>query len=366
MKRFIYRFLFCLQIHHLLRFLLKKKTIILLYHGLTNQDHHDGIENYDAKHLHVERFKFQMQYLKKYYHVIPLGEWLEYRATGSKLPSNLAVITFDDGYYSNYEFAFPILNSLGLPATIFLTTDFIEHKHPLWVDAVEYAVSHARCNVSESKILYAAKFKSMVKRLPPDSQPAAVRELEDKMGVRLSEAEQPPKIYQPLQWKEIGEMLKSRIITFGSHTHTHAILSRYSDANLLEELSLSKKMIEDRTGDSCKLFCYPNGEEGDFNQQTKKALQDTGYLCGLTSVEGFNDALSDAFELRRMGVSNHADEMDFVMTLVGVKTWLSNVKKGFLKLIRKKAETPLHGTRQHPPSSQPYKLVQRYGSFFSR
>lgn len=345
MKKFIYHIVFALKIHWLLRFLLRKRTIILVYHGLTDQETHDGIENYDAKHLNIKRFATQMHYLRRHYHVISLDRWLEHRATGSALPSNVALITFDDGYHSNYRLAYPILKKLSLPATIFLTTEFIEERKYLWVDQVEYAFNHSQVTHldldigseslrfsldpgrTESVMLSAARLKSKLKSLPQHSQATVVENLERKLGHSLSEAKNIPSIYEPLAWSEIREMLESGLISVGSHTHRHLILSRLRTQEARQELLTSKELIESTTGNACRLFCYPNGEEGDFNTQTKRLLQETGYLCGLTAVEGFNDETSDSFELKRLGVSNHAEDIEFIMTLVGVKTWLSDIKK---------------------------------------
>lgn len=346
MKPLIYRLLVCLQIHRLLRFLLRRKTVILVYHGFTDRENHDGIENYDAKHLHVKRFESQMEYVAKHYHVISLHEWLRCGATKSALPPNTAVITFDDGYRSNHTLAYPVLKQMNVPVTIFLTTDFIENKQFLWTDRVEYAVRNAVAGGdTELRIQSAAKSKSRVKSLPQEKSSELVAELESELGEKLSAGENPPEIYRPLEWGDVSEMLEGKLVSFGSHTHTHKILSRLLPDAASKELRLSREIIERRTQTGCHFFCYPNGEEGDFNAQTKQLLKESGYLCGLTSVEGFNDETSDPFELKRLGVSNHADETEFIMTLVGVKSWLSEVKKRFLRVLGKKTAT-LHGTRK--------------------
>ncbi len=364
MKRILYRLLWLLQIHRLLQFLLRKKTVILVYHGLTDQDTHGGIENYDAKHLHVRRFQAQMEYLKKFYRIVPLQEWLAARATGPALPQHAVVVTFDDGYRSNYELAFPILRRLGLPATIFLTTNFLKTRRYLWTDKVEYAVDHSqqdRLELSvqgekffsdlsgqDQRALCAARLKARLKQMPQHLQASTVESLEQALGQSLGTAAKVSSIYEPLEWSEIREMLESGLVTVGSHTHNHVILSQCDREAARQELALSKGIIEAETGLSCTLFCYPNGEEADFNTETRQLLQEAGYTCGLTSVEGLNDGTSDPWALKRVGVSNHANDIEFIMTLVGVKKWFADLKSGLLKFLGKKTERPLHGISNRP------------------
>lgn len=328
MKRILYRILWVLQIHHLARFFLRNKTIILVYHGLTDRDTHEGVENYDAKHLHVKRFQTQMEYLKKYYRILPLDSWLEKKSKGEPIPDRTVILTFDDGYRSNYTLAYPLLKRLHIPATIFLTTDFVENKRFLWTDRVEYALQNTDATLDrESKIQSAMSTKLRLKARAQESRDKDVGDFEVKSGKKLSEDREPPEIYRPLEWGDVSEMLKSGILLFGSHTHTHVILSRCLPETARQELRLSKELLERKIQAPCALFCYPNGEEGDFNAQTKKALQETGYQCGLTMVEGFNDASSDPYELKRVGASNRADLAEFAMTLGGIKKWISDVKR---------------------------------------
>jgi peptidoglycan/xylan/chitin deacetylase (PgdA/CDA1 family) len=71
-------------------------------------------------------FKAQMKYLKENgYHVITLDQLLDFFDYQEQIPEKSVAITFDDGWISVYDTAFPILKKYGFPATIFIYTDFV-------------------------------------------------------------------------------------------------------------------------------------------------------------------------------------------------------------------------------------------------
>ena len=71
-------------------------------------------------------FKAQMKYLKENgYNVITLDQLLDFLDYKEQIPEKSVVITFDDGWRSIYNIAFPIMKEYGFPATLFIYTDFI-------------------------------------------------------------------------------------------------------------------------------------------------------------------------------------------------------------------------------------------------
>lgn len=86
---------------------------ILMYHHIDDQANSDTI-------MTRETFRAQMELLHEAgVHTVSLDEMYRYVFYGEELPDHPVLITFDDGYLSNYEIAFPILRELGMKAVIF-------------------------------------------------------------------------------------------------------------------------------------------------------------------------------------------------------------------------------------------------------
>jgi peptidoglycan/xylan/chitin deacetylase (PgdA/CDA1 family) len=312
-----------------------------MYHGFTDKVQHDGIENYHGKHLHIGRFEQQVIFLKKNYNVIPLGELLSFFLEGKPLPQRPVLITIDDGYRSNYSLGFGVLKEHKVPAAIFIVSDFIDQKSCLWVDRLEYAIAktqktslklnlngkdlHIDLNDIQARRAADQRIKSILKNLPAAKQDHMIHRIEELTQVSLSFAVAEEN-YAPLSWNQIREMQASGLVTIGSHTCSHPILTHCSQEKINNELSGSKQRIEAMTQKPCDHFSYPNGQKGDFNAVTKAALIDAGYKCALTTLIGTNDQQSDLYELKRLNIHNSGDLGGFKRTLSSTGRFLRAVK----------------------------------------
>ena len=160
--------------------------------------------------LPVATFRRQAEDLARRGLVVPLSEGLERLATGP-LDGDLVVITFDDGYRDVHRRAWPVLRDLGLPATLFLATGFLDGE------------------------------------VPAPIRPGAGRRGEPS---------------EPLTWDEVGEMVASGLVGVGSHTRTHRELDRLSPEEAEEECERSAATISARTGVRADAFAYPRGVLG--------------------------------------------------------------------------------------------------------
>jgi hypothetical protein len=82
----------------------------------------------------VIAFRAQLAFLARHMRILPLGEALSRLASGT-LPRLAMSITFDDGYANNYTCALPVLRSLGVPASVFVATGYL-NGGCMWNDAV--------------------------------------------------------------------------------------------------------------------------------------------------------------------------------------------------------------------------------------
>ena len=106
---------------------------ILCYHNL-------GPESKGRLLLAASKFEEQMRYLKANgYRVVSLSEFVEFTRLGRQLPQKAVVLTFDDGYKSFRQYAYPVLKELGFTATLFVYMDYVgAGRHALsWQDLRE-------------------------------------------------------------------------------------------------------------------------------------------------------------------------------------------------------------------------------------
>ncbi|MFL5737182.1 MAG: polysaccharide deacetylase family protein [Actinomycetota bacterium] len=151
-------------------------------------------------------FAEQMRHLAEHREVVPLVEGV--RRLGFPLEEDLLVITFDDGYREVYTQAWPVLRDLGLPATVFVATGFLDGTDP-----------------------------------PP-------------IRAGASDRGAPP---EPLTWDQVGELHASGLVTIGSHSRSHRSFDALSRAQAAEECATSHATIERHVGGAVETFAYPAG-----------------------------------------------------------------------------------------------------------
>lgn len=113
------------DIFALFRLIYRNKVTILFYHGVSLSPENE-LSNNDGKHVKASKFEGQMRYISQKYNPVSLSDAIAILKGRKKGVPNAVVITFDDGYYNNFEFAYPIIKKNNIPITIFLTTNYVD------------------------------------------------------------------------------------------------------------------------------------------------------------------------------------------------------------------------------------------------
>ena len=276
----------------------------------------------------------QCELIRRYYNPISLQAIAEYLREGKPLPPNPVAITIDDGYRDFLD-AQAILRKFDIPATVFLVTDFLDGRLWLWFDKLKYALQQTKQNSLTIDLPASASFTlslnsdsdrraarekigSLMKGLENSQRISSCEQIVDQLKVELPAS--PPEEFAPLTWDEVRSLANERV-EFGPHTKTHPILSQIVQPELLaEEILGSKRRIEEELKTPAIHFCYPNGRRSDLNDSTLKLVEDGGCHSAVTTERGMNNAQTNPFLLRRLGVEPSVPLQYFAELLAGVRS----------------------------------------------
>jgi peptidoglycan/xylan/chitin deacetylase (PgdA/CDA1 family) len=225
---------------------------ILAYHRIA-----PPVAGLPAPTLNVPPVRFREQLvglLERGFQVWPLREVLRCAAQQRSVPPRTIVLTFDDAYESTYLHAWPVLEALRLPATVFLSTSYLDSDDPFPFDP--WGMAHAR--------------------------------------------RAPATMYCPLRASQCREMMASGLIDLGAHTHTHQDF-RGRPAEFQRDVQISVDVLRSSFGVRDVTFAFPYGRpaHGTAGDGLEAAARRTGVICGLTTENVLVNVDGDPFRWGR-------------------------------------------------------------------
>ncbi|HUX85031.1 MAG TPA: polysaccharide deacetylase family protein [Chitinophagaceae bacterium] len=294
-------------------------AIILLYHRT-------AVLARDPQQLAVtpDRFNDQVEILKAHYRIAGVEEFTHHLVNRQNFPKGTVLITFDDGYLDNLTEALPILESAGAQALFYITTSKLGSGQELWWDGLERILlgdqsipGQLNLTLDGSSLSFSTgtpgERSETYRRLQSLLQYQAPRSVEDTMEQMFQWSGTAPTAREDHRLMDPGEvtrMAKSPAAVIGCHTHRHPALGMLPSEIQREEITQSRRILAELTGNPVRHFSYPFGSRKFlgpnrcYTNQTVEICKELGFEMVTANYPGMVHSWSPRFALPRHSVRN--------------------------------------------------------------
>ncbi|MFL5312916.1 MAG: polysaccharide deacetylase family protein [Myxococcales bacterium] len=339
-KLMAYRIGKALGLFSLSRLLTRRKLRILAYHGVELCD--EGRFS-PSMFIRAGTLAARLELLRRRYPVLPLGEAVR-RLKDGTLPPCAVAITIDDGFHSTAAAAVPLLRAAGLPATVYVTTYYVQRDVPVFRLAMQYCFWKTR-----SRLLDVAKLGTGVDgavALDADAAKSEIvwelinygeRHLDEKGRTTLLEAtaaqlgvDLAPLLHHRFLHLMTPDELRAAASTVDVQLHTHR--HRFPDDPLQarSEVEENRRALATLVDQPLVHLCYPSGF---WSEDLFPALAAAGIETATTCEGGFNGPDVHPYALQRFFDGEHITALEFEAELSGlgellraIASWLGRAR----------------------------------------
>lgn len=281
---------------------------VLAYHRILPE--HDPLLSAEPS---AEEFEHRMRWVKANFEVLPLSEAVR-ALRENRLPKRALSITFDDGYADNYKVALPILLRLGLPATFFVATGFLDGGcmfNDIVIEALRCAGS-AELHLDDlglgkhplgdpaQRAGAIDRILARLKYFEPERRRRAALEVARRAGSRV-----PTDL---MMTSEQVRSLHAAGMEIGAHTVTHPILAEIPLGRARHEMAASRARLEQIIAAPVRLFAYPNGSpRRDYHAEHAALARELGFTAAVSTAWGAARAGDDLYQIPRFTPWDRAD-----------------------------------------------------------
>lgn len=238
-----------------------------------------------------------------------VSEWLA-RPEGEGFDVPTIAFTVDDGYEDFYSDGLPVFEAYDCPVSCFVVPGVIDGETWFWWDQLEWLLGqiprhgvdtlllgerlHLAYDGHDARRSLQVALTERLKLVTADVRDVYLREAAAAAGVELPT--QAPEPYRVMSWDRLRE-IEGRGVTIGAHTMTHPILSRCDEAQSTYEIEESVRRVAANVTRPSSVFCYPNGQPGDFGPRETRVLERL-QMAGALSAEPRSMRLTRRLEAR--------------------------------------------------------------------
>lgn len=263
----------------------KKRLRVLAYHTVPS----------------AENFEKQILYLKNDYNFISIADLENSIYNNIALPKKPMLITFDDGDISVFNNGLAVLSKFNIPSAIFIITSLIETENDYWIKQVE----GYEMNVKGNSYVTARKAVNLFKNMPNSERVEIMKDY-------------PPVLKSQLFLTDLKK-LKNAGMYIGNHTHTHPMLDKCTDDEILDEMKESTKVFNELNLEGSETFAYPNGNA---NSRTNKILKEFGMKIIFLFDHKINRKIIDPFNISRIRIDTETPFNEFKVKVSGLHSYI--------------------------------------------
>ena len=291
---------------------LRRRIVVLTYHRVLPTSHHASSFSTPGIIVTPETFDLHMRFLRRHFNPVDINEFARLLRSGESPAPRTCLVTFDDGWHDNLEFALPVVQRHQVPATLFVAVDYVGTDQCFWQETLARRLFEVRHQPGAAGLFEDLGIAVTISQHPdearnviwkmigelkekrPDEVPALLAKLDVMFPVVAN-----PGVDRFLSWEELSQLSSDGLFWVGSHGMSHTPMTRLAPDHVRNELRASRHVIQSRLGSNINSFAYPNGDSDD---QVATLVRDAGYAVAFTTRRGFVTTHDDPMLLPRMNV----------------------------------------------------------------
>ena len=204
--------------------------------------------------------------------------------------------TLDDGCFEQIQVAAPLFKQFDCPSTCFLISGYVDGSLWPWDYKLQHLFSEANQESIEIDVAgkqFTVQIKQpkayelviqLIRAHAADQTEEIVTQVAVKLNIVIPTT--PPPELSPTSWEQVRAAEKLGM-QFGAHSISHRNLSALTDAELDREISISIDRLHTECKRPARVFCYPSGKIGEFDDRAINILKKKNVVGALSAEPGY-------------------------------------------------------------------------------
>jgi peptidoglycan/xylan/chitin deacetylase (PgdA/CDA1 family) len=259
------------------------------------------------------------------------------RRLGTASLRRFLVITMDDGYRDNLQYALPILKQRHCPFTVYVATGFIDRRvNPWWMtleaviagsDSIEHPDGSGKVLPADSdaeKVSACNQLSEWLQSISEAEQRVTIDALAARHGVDVKALAD----NAFMNWDEVKEIAAEPLVTIGAHTDGHFALAKLSRDEAREDIEKGAVLLERQLGRRPRHFAYPYGFPAAVGPREHRLAAELGFASAVLTEPGVlrPENLATPTAWPRISMNGYFQSIRYAEVLIsGVPFWPGHV-----------------------------------------